>query len=262
MSALYVDGIGAPVTIRLEGPALSLHRPTGPQGRVPLRRLSRLVLRGPATLEGPVLPALLRAGIPVSFLDGGGRPLGTLLPASARRTDTRALLEEADNRGMLDAVRESWKAAEERRLLLDLATRLGIATPELRRARIDRRVLAALDRTGAPLSGEELVTRMRGLLESHLACLLLEEGLGWSWQGGDPEHWNLRADLADVLILALLPDLFDLARFMAAHPERHRTPAAVYRRFARRYERAAPHIARLCDHALARLRRLLREELA
>lgn len=262
MSALYVDGIGAPVSIRLEGAGLSLERPDGPQGRVPLRRLSRLVLRGPATLDGPVLPALLRAGIPVSFLDSSGRPLGTLLPTFARRTDTRALLEEAEERGLLDRVRGSWKAAEERRLLLDLATGLGIATPELHRPRIERRLLAALDRIGAPLDGEELVGRMRGLLESHLACLLFEEGLGWSWQGGDPEHWNLRADLADVLILALLPALFDLARFLAAHPERHRTPRALHHRFARRYEREAPRIARLCDHALARLRRILREELA
>ena len=262
MSALYVDASGAPVRLLRDGPALELRRPWGAQGRVPLRCLSRLVLRGPAEIDGRLLESLLEAGIPLSFLRRDGTLLGSCLPVRSRRTDTRVLIEQAAATGALGEIRENWCAAEERRLVLDLRTSLGLLLRDLRRRSVDLRIHALLERQGAPLSAEEMLARMRALLESHLARLLLEEGLGWRFQGGDPENWNLRADMADILILALVPTLLDLARYMAAHPDRHRQEKDIHRRFARRYEREAPRIAHLAALMLARLRRCLREVLA
>ena len=262
MSALYVDARGAPVRLLRDGPAIELRRPWGTQGRVPIRCLSRLVLQGPAEIDGALLEALLEAGIPISFLRRDGTLLGGCLPVRSRRTDTRALLEQAAAAGRLGEVRENWCAAEERRLVLDLRTTLGLVMQDLRRRSVNLRIHAALDARGAPLPAEEMLARMRGLLEAHLAQLLLAEGLGFRFQGGDPECWNLRADCAHILILALVPSLFELADYMAAHPERHRREKDIHRRFARRYEREAPRIARLLELMLARLRRCLREVLS
>ncbi len=261
MSALYVDAVFAPATLRLDGPSLLLEREGRAPDRVPFRRLSRLVLRGPAQLRGEVVPALLRAGIPVSWLDGRGNRLGTCLPARLRRTDTAALVTEAERAGILEEVRGNWLAAEERRLLLDLVIELGLRTPDLRRHRFDRRLMAALERTGCPLDGEEILARLRALLEAHLTLLLQREGLGFRFQGGDPEGWNLLADLAEVNILALCPSALDLALYIARHPGRHNTSGRIMRRFARRYEREAPQLEALVDRQLARLRRVIRERL-
>ncbi len=262
MSALYVDAVFAPVALRLDGPSLLLEREGRAADRVPFRRLSRLVLRGPAALRGDVVPALLRAGIPVTWLDGRGNRLGTCLPAHARRTDTAALVSEADRAGILDEIRTNWLAAEERQLLLDLVIELGIRRPDLRRTSFDRRLMAALERTGCPLDAEEILARLRALLEAHLVLLLQREGLGFRFQGGDPEGWNLLADLGDVDMLALAPVALDLALYVTRHPGRHNTPGRIMRRFARRYEREAPQIEALVNRQLARLRRVIRERLA
>ncbi len=259
MSVLYVDAVGMPARIRLDGPALALERPEGPRGRMPLRRLSRVVVRGPAALETGVLATLLHRGIPLTVLAGDGRLLGLCLPAHARRTDTRALLEEAELRGRLEAVRATWPAAEERRLVLDLRTTLGLPLTDLRRRRVDRRLHTLLDAAGGP-PAEDLLRWGASLLDAHLARRLWEEGLGRAWQGADPERWNLRETLGHILILALVPTLLELARFEAerGRPDDDRR---LYRRLARRYEREAGRLERLMDGMLARLRRRLREEL-
>ncbi len=260
MSALYVDGIGPPVRIRLDGPALALERPEGPRGRVPLRRLSRLVVRGPVGLEGTVLPTLLHQGIPVTFLAGDGRLLGVCLPTWPRRTDLHALLEEAEQAGHLRELGANWAAAEERRLVLDLRTTLGLPLRDLRRRSVDRRLHALLDAAGGP-PAEELLRWATALLDAHLARRLLEEGVGRTWQGGDPERWNLRATLVELLVLSLVPMLLELARFEAGRGRRADAGGRLFRRLARRYEREAGRLERLVDGMLARLRRLLREAL-
>ncbi len=261
MSALYVDATQAPARLERDGPALSLKRPWGEQGRVPMRCLSRLILRGPAEMEGALVMALLERGIPVSYLRADGSLLASCLPARGRRTDTRELLEQAAEIGALSTIRSNWLAAEERRLILDLRTSLGLVIHDLRRRTVDLRIHAALQARGGPLGAESMIARMRALLEAHLSQLLLAEGLGWRFQGGDPESWNLRSDLAHLLILALVPTLFELADYMRRFPDRHRKEKDIHRRFARRYEREAARIERLVELALARLRRVLRETL-
>ncbi len=261
MTALYVDAVFAPVRLRLDGPSLLLEREGRAADRVPFRRLSRLVLRGPAMLRGEVVPALLRAGIPVTWLDGRGNRLGTCLPARLPRTDTAALVAEAERAGILEEVRDNWLAAEERQLLLDLVIELRLRRTDLRRSSFDRRLMAALERTGCPLDGEEILGRLRALLETHLTLLLQREGLGFRFQGGDPEGWNLLSDLAQVNLLALCPVALELALHIARYPERHNTSGRVMRRFARRFEREAPQIEALVNRQLARLRRVIRERI-
>lgn len=261
MTVLYVDGLLAPVTLALDGPSLLLVREGRAPDRAPFRRLSRIVLRGPVRLGGEVVPALLRAGIAVSWIDGRGERLGTCLPTRLPRTDTRALVEEAMRSGRFSEIRDNWLAAEERQLVLDLVVGLGLRLRDLRRAAVDRAVLALLDRAGAPVDGEEILRRLRALLEAHLTLVLQREGLGFRFQGGDPEGWNLLADLAGLDTLALAPAALALARFVAAHPDRHDTPSRLARRFVRRYEREAPEIEALVGRQLARLRRVIRETL-
>lgn len=261
MTVLYIDGLLAPVTLRLDGPSLLLVRDGRAPDRAPFRRLSRVVLRGPVELGGEVVPALLRAGIGVSWIDGHGERLGSCLPARLARTDTRALVEEAMRSGRFAEIRANWLAAEERQLVLELVVALGLRLRDLRRSTVDRAAVTLLDRAGAPIDGEEILRRLRALLEAHLTLVLQREGLGFRLQGGDPEGWNLLADLAGLNILALVPAALELARFVAQQPERHDMPARLARRFVRRYEREAPQLEALVNRQLARLRRVIRETL-
>lgn len=261
MTVLYVDGLLAPVTLALDGPSLVLLREGRAPDRAPFRRLSRVVLRGPVRLEGEVIPALLRAGIGVSWIDGRGDRLGSILPARLPRTDTAALVEAAMRAGVAAEIRDSWRSAEERRVVLDLMVELGLRSRDLRRATVERLVLAMIDRVRAPVDGEDVLRRLRALLAAHLTLVLQQEGLGFRFQGGDPEGWNLLADLTELNILALVPAGLALARFVAAEPERHDTPSRLARRFMRRYEREAPRVEALVSGQLARLRRVIREAL-
>lgn len=261
MTVLYIDGLLAPVTVALDGPSLMLVREGRAPDRAPFRRLSRVVLRGPVRLEGEVIPALLRAGITVSWIDGRGDRLGSLLPVRLPRTDTAALVEAAMRAGVAAEIRDSWRGAEERRLVLDLMIDLRLRSRDLRRATVERMVLAMLDRVRAPIDGEEVLRRLRALLAAHLTLVLQREGLGFRFQGGDPEGWDLLADLTDVNILALVPTGLELVRFVAAEPQRHDTPSRLARRFVRRYEREVPRVETLVNGQLARLRRVIREAL-
>lgn len=260
MSALYVDALAHPVTVSLDGPSLLLRREGRAEGRYPLRRLTRLVLRGPVTLDGLALAACLRAGIGLAVVDAEGRGLGTCLPAAAKRADTAALLDEVALAGRLPEVLDAWHRAEERDLITRMLLRLDLRPPDLRRRTLERHLAAWIDARG-PFAAEGLLMRLEGLLDAQLACWLVAQGLGCRWQGGLGGATDLRRLFRALLLIALWPLACDLALYLARHAGKHRTEAALQRRVVRRFEAESPQIERRADLALARLRRCLREAL-
>lgn len=261
MTALYLDAIGAPVRVHLDGPALRVERAGSADGRFPLRRVSRVVARGPVSFEGDSLVACLAAGIALAFVDARGGRLGACLPATAPRDATAFLLDEAMQAGIAANLLDGWRRAEERRQVLAAVCALGLTVPDLRRATIERHVLVRLQRMAPAAPVELLALRTAVLIDAAVATWLVQQGLGWSWQGGHDRAIDVRRDLGSVLEVALWPELFVLVQRLQVRPHGRQRDRSVQRRLIGWFEARWPRLEAEADAALARLRRGLREAL-
>jgi hypothetical protein len=261
MTTLYLDAVSVPVRVHLDGPALRVAREGAADDRFPLRRLSRVLVRGPVSFEGESLVACLAAGVGLAFVDGAGARLGTCLPAAVPRDVTVFLLQDATEAGVAVGALDAWCRAEERRAVIGAVTALALRVPDLRRRTVERHVAARLDAV-VPALGESLVMRAAALVDAALATFLVREGLGWSWQGGRDPALDVRAALGRALEPRLWPPLATLAGRLGALPPERRRDGRVQRRLAGWFEARWPALEAEAEAALARLRRLLREALA
>jgi len=255
---VHLDAIESPLLVALDGPSLLVRRAGEADLRLPLRRVSRISVRGPVTFAAEALPACLEAGVPITFLDGWGRALGQLLPLHRRHQDLAALVDEAVAAGRFAGLRASWRAAIERRSIVAAATALGLRLGDLRPRTLRLAAARAVDRLGAPVPTETLEARLEALLRGLVAERLIEEGAGARFQGQDPDL-DLAADLEAALAFELWPVIRDLARYLALHGRKHRREVELQARIVRRFEAARPRLERALGEALGMLRRCLRE---
>ncbi|MDW8126087.1 MAG: CRISPR-associated endonuclease Cas1 [Geminicoccaceae bacterium] len=257
----HLDGTEASILVTLDGPSLRIRRPGEAETRLPLARLARITVRGSVSFAAETLPACLRAGVPVCFLDGEGRTIGQLLPVHRRREDLAALVDEAVASGVFASVRESWRAAAHRAACIRLTLALPIRVPDLRTRTVARAAARLVDLAGAPIATDELVGRLEGLLAALVAELLLHEGAGARFQGGDPDL-DLAADFRGVLGLELWPVAWRLARYLAAHANKHRRDQELQARIVRAFEAHKPRLEKVFAETAGLLRRCLREALS
>lgn len=159
---LYLDA-EASVTVDLDGPALRVAGGGCTDGRYPLKRLSRIVVRGDVEWRARALAACLATGISISFVDDRGEITGLCLSARPRRPYLGQWLNErASTRNWAEHYAD-WRRRMEREAALRFlgATELGV--PSLDPACVR----------------ERFVTRMRGLgplafLEAAAASLAAE----------------------------------------------------------------------------------------
>lgn len=256
----HLDGVESPLLVTLDGPSLRIRRAEAADTRLPLARLARLTVRGAVTFAADTLPACLRAGVPVCFLDPEGRTLGQLLPAHRRREDLAALVDEAVACGVFASARESWRAAAFRAGCIRVALALPIRVADLRTRTVTRAAARLIDAVGAPIATDELIGRFDGPLAALVAELLLAEGAGARFQGADPDL-DLAADLRAILGLELWPAAWRLARYLALHADKHRRERERQARIVRAFEAQVPRLEKVFAEAVGLLRRCLREAL-
>ncbi|MBM3522369.1 MAG: hypothetical protein FJX57_05380, partial [Alphaproteobacteria bacterium] len=140
---LYLGGEAS--RVELDGPALRIAAGDSADTRVPLRLLARVVARGGTEWSTSALLACLAAGVPVSFLQPNGTPLGHCLPVSRRRTDLSRLLDRLEPDWDAAAVFGNWALAEERRAIIELLRRQAIDRrgEEMRPEQLREAILAA-----------------------------------------------------------------------------------------------------------------------
>lgn len=258
----YVDGVAAAARVRLDGPSLLVRSGEGPERRLPFARLARLVLRGAVTIEGPVLPALLRHGRSVTLLGGDGRALGFVVPMAPRPLDLVTLVEEAAQLPGWPQHLEAFRAAEERRAIAGLAVRLDRGPIELRRRVLERQLLEELaERLGpaAPITAAELRERLVALLRAEVAQELVAAGAGARLQDPMRPELDLAGLLTGVLAVDVWPMLLTLADYLARHGARHAKEPALQRRLVARFETERERRERLACGVIGRLRRRLLE---
>ena len=133
-----------------------------------------------------VLAALMREGMTVTLLRHDGTAVGFCLPVVPRIDDVAQFVEEAALTAEWPSVLEAFRAAEERRVVLSLAKRLGLTLRDPRRGSFERRLieLAQLRLVGgAPLCAEELMARLDSpLLRAELVQALARHGIGARFQ--------------------------------------------------------------------------------
>lgn len=261
MIPLYLDAVATPLQVGLDGPALRIRQPAAADRLVPLRRLGRIVARGPVAWSGEALTACLAAGVALSLLDGDGRSVGVCLPTVRRAGDLPELIDEALALGAFEAVRNGWLGAAGRAAVLRLLQRLPLRVDDLRPRTVRRALLNRLDRIPAPLAAEDLVARVEALVLAAIGGWLLEEGAGARFQGADPEL-DLRRDLAELMGWEAWPVTLRLADYLARHPGKHADATALQRRIVRQLEGTIPELRRAFVRHVGLLRRCLRERLA
>ncbi len=143
LKALYLDGV-QPMTVALDGPALTVIASGRAASRYPLRRLSRIVVSGRVEWATPALIACLRAGIVVTFLDEEGELAGLCLGAATGGVNLHDRLAEFALRPDWPDYYRNWYNAMERRGILRLVNRLSLHVKDLRPVTVRRAVAQRL----------------------------------------------------------------------------------------------------------------------
>ena len=89
---LYLMGLQA-IQVTCTGESLLATIHGGGSQRVPLNRIMRVVCNASTQWSGTALVTCLERGIPVSWIDGGGEPLGQLWPRRQHHTPMAEILE-------------------------------------------------------------------------------------------------------------------------------------------------------------------------
>jgi hypothetical protein len=258
----YLDGTNAALRVVLDGPSLVVAASgTGPQ-RLPFARLRRVVVRGEVAFDGRAVPALLRAGVSLTFVDRDGGPVGHGLPCVPCRCDLAGLLDEAAILAEWPDLLDAWRTGEERRGLARLASRLALRPGGWRAAALDRHLSGWLSVRCGPqplVPPAQLLARLEGLLRAELSAALARHGLGARFQDRRAPELDLLAAMAGLMRWELWPTALGLAAYLRDHPAKHRTEVAVMRRLARWLDADAEGRARRLAGLLASLRRRLLE---
>jgi hypothetical protein len=266
---LYVDSTAA--AIRLEGPALVVARAAQADTRVPLRLLSRVVVRGCVPFATDALLGCLDAAVPVTFVALDGRVIGHGIAGATRARSPVAwsiasALARLVSEPTWPDVMATWRRHAEQAAMLRSCQRLRISlTLDLRPATV--RVLLAQAMPGGATPGmESVLRRLEGLLAAHLAELFSKAEIPAEFRGHDGSPLDLRAYFAAVLRWHLWPTAATLLAHQQQHPRpagRRATPSdARRRRLVVAYEAAVPLIEAAFRRLLTSLELRLRDALS
>lgn len=123
--ALYLDAATRWQVKLDDGVALHVSAPGRSRSLYPLDRLARVVSPTQADWSLPALLACLQAGVPVVFHDARGQPVGWCFGPRRRETTLTALLREGLAHPDWDQVFGAWRAASERRQIIDALAATG-----------------------------------------------------------------------------------------------------------------------------------------
>lgn len=208
MRPLYLGSSATALEVTLDGPALRVCGTDRADGLYPLRRVSRVVVKGRTQWQTEALLACVRQGISVVFVDRHGDTDAVCFGARQRERSLnnylRELLEIANYREYYD----TWLLAMERRAILAALQALHIQPSDLRRQSAKSMAMQRL----RALSPEHLPVKphmcfLSGLLLSHATEIIGSHGLPTDLVHCPKAGFNLIFDLVTVLEWDLYPML-------------------------------------------------------
>ncbi len=194
MKTLYLDGTRSAEVV-LDGPALRVRTPGRADGLYPLGRISRVVVFGAAELRTAALLACADRGIPVTFVERGGRPRAWIVPALPRPMPLTDRIQELLGRPGWTWMYQNWRRHVERKVILGVLGELRIRVADLRPDRVAEELLDRLAFPCGRASASALLRLWEGLLASRVLEVLCKAGLDGTQLGAADHPWSLVTDL-------------------------------------------------------------------
>lgn len=243
--ALYLDGRGEAIEVRLLGPALGISRGAR-RLSLPLERVARIIVCGRVDWDGRALAACLQHGLPVIFLDGRARPVGAAAPLTGRSSSLDELLADWVQRRHWREGFDNWLRAQRFRMLRhwarDRAARgKPVAAGDWREA----------VRSYVYLDGRELTGPNPGGCYAVVVSMLLRAGVRLQYRANDGGALALANELARLADCRLALGMGSLATLLVADE-----PTAT-----RAVESGADDLGDYIADLLARLRRNLADRI-
>jgi hypothetical protein len=207
MKPCYLVANRSGLWVNLDGPALSILRPDKARQLLPLTRISRLIVSGPAEISTAALMACAGRGISITFLQANGQIQGYLFGDSPRRDSLWQRLHDFLDRPDWSARYSDWKRAVDSHAHRALCKRLQ-QTPEQCSL---QQIEAGFRRWQAEHLGVQqhrlVIERLHGLCAAQAAELLAEAGLGAVQMRSLANRLDLPTALARWFMLDLLNPL-------------------------------------------------------
>jgi len=207
MKPCYLVAKRSGLWVSLDGPALSIVRPEKARQWLPLTRISRLIVSGPAEISTAALLACAGRGISITFLQPDGQIQAYLFGESPRRDSLWQRLHDFLDRPDWPERYEDWKRSVDSRAHCSLCKRLW-RTPEhstLQQIEDGFREWQ-INHLGAHQRGF-VAGRLQGLCAAQAAELLAEAGLGAEQMRALANRLDLSTALARWFMLDLLSPL-------------------------------------------------------
>lgn len=256
MRPLYVGS--AAESIRLDGPALRVSAAGRADTRVPLRLLSRVVVRGRAEWSTSALTACLELGVPLIFLRPDGRPLGLCLPTIRRRSCLGQRLEVLEREPEGLAAFADWALAEERRAILAVTGHPPEGGYDLRGEAVHAAAIA--ESALAPGAADAMWHALDGMLAAAVAQFLLDIPLpGFRAATAAPGRIDLCGAFTAAGHWELVPTLHRAAAHRRMHPHAWASSRDRHRRLVRQFEAETARLFACMRRRRRRLETWLRE---
>lgn len=249
MKPLYLYA-AEPMIVILDGPALRVRRRHRAEGLFPLARVSRVVISGAVEIRTPALTACLARGIPVSFVQRDGTPVGLCIGHRLKRTGISSLLEELFCISQWPELYENWRKAAERQAIRDTLRSLHIEVSDYRPRTVRNFTAQTLEK----LASTRDIARARAIHHSALTALVLRTAADF---GVQPEHmvglqrgFCLRDELCGILEWRLFPVH---VRCLRDPDSTHLDPRRRHRAAIAHFEHNASELQRHCYKLLSSL---------
>lgn len=220
MRPLYLDAARAQA-VALDGPALCVRGAARAAARYPLRRLTRVLVRGAIEWQTRALLECLRRGIPVSFTARDGTLLGVCIGATPGTLPLYARIAEFATRCDWAQHYGIWLRAAERRAILAAARHPGLCLPDLRPQPARLAIERHIERLGFADAGREACAVLESAATTFAARMLHECGLPPCVLLDEKRGYNLVLDLGRLLAWDARVLAYELLAAANSVPSRH-----------------------------------------
>ncbi len=227
MKPLYLDGIGTPLCVKLQGTALRVLKKESADRLFPLRRISRIISSGQVEWDIQAMLACSDKGITVTFLGRTGRVRARFLGNASRRSGLPQRMLDLLSQPDWQPRYLQWQSAMEQSAANHTRKELDLNDPSFRSlSKINRFVHRKVSARVEASEIKQAESSLYGLLLADSNAFLTEIGIDHRFQPARGLCPDLAADFAaiafwDLRLKFIQPFMGNLQR--AVHRHRIRT---------------------------------------
>ena len=199
MKPLYLDGIGAPLYIKLQGTALRVQKKESADRLFPLRRVSRIISSGQVSWDTQAMLACADKGITVTFLCRTGRVRARFLGNASHRSGLPQRMLDLLSQPDWQPHYLQWQSAMEQSAANNTRRVLELNDPNFRSlSKINRFVHRKVEARVEASVVKQAESSLYGLLLADSNAFLTEIGIDHRFQPARGLCPDLAADFAAI----------------------------------------------------------------